>query len=73
MANKNKSINKQTNMENWLTLEQIAEYLQISTSSIYKMAQAAKIPAYKVGRQWRFKKEGIDRWVKRNKFRRIKR
>lgn len=52
------------NMEKWLTLEQIAEYLQMSTSSIYKMAQAGKIPAYKVGRQWRFRKKEIDRWVK---------
>jgi len=50
-------------MDKWLTLEQIAEYLQMSTSSIYKMAQKGKIPAYKVGRQWRFKKEDIDRWV----------
>jgi excisionase family DNA binding protein len=60
-------------MEKWLTLEQIAEYLQMSTSSIYKIAQAGKIPAYKVGRQWRFKKEEIDRWVtnkKSNKFKR---
>jgi len=60
------------NMEKWLTLEQIAEYLQMSTSSIYKMAQAGKIPAYKVGRQWRFRKEEIDKWItnkKSNKFR----
>lgn len=55
-------------MDKWLTLEQIAEYLQISTSSIYKMAQKGKIPAYKVGRQWRFRKEEIDKWIKtRNK------
>lgn len=52
-------------MDKWLTLEQIAEYLQMSTSSIYKMAQKGKIPAYKVGRQWRFKKEEIDRWVEK--------
>lgn len=50
-------------MDKWLTLEQIADYLQMSTSSIYKKVQANKIPAYKVGRQWRFKKEEIDRWV----------
>ncbi|MHB1347346.1 MAG: helix-turn-helix domain-containing protein [Candidatus Humimicrobiaceae bacterium] len=50
-------------MDKWLTLEQITEYLQMSTSSIYKMAQAGKIPSYKVCRQWRFKKEEIDRWV----------
>jgi len=55
-------------MEKWLTLEQIAEYLQMSTSSIYKMAQKGKIPAYKVGRQWRFKKEEIDRWIERGKL-----
>ena len=54
-------------MQKWLTLEQIAEYLQMSTSSIYKMAQDGKIPAYKVGRQWRFKKEDVDRWVTNKK------
>ncbi len=59
-------------MDKWLTLEQIAEYLQMSTSSIYKMAQAGKIPSYKVGRQWRFKKEEIDKWVERNKFKRVR-
>ena len=37
-------------MDKWLTLEQITEYLQMNTSSIYKMAQAGKIPAYKIGR-----------------------
>jgi len=58
---------KDSTMEKWVTLEQIAEYLQMSTSSIYKMAQAGKIPAYKVGRQWRFKKEEIDRWIKKQK------
>ena len=61
------------NMDKWLTLEQIAEYLQMSTSSIYKMVQAGKIPAYKVGRQWRFKKKEIDRWVEKNKFAKVKR
>jgi len=61
MVGNNKRNN--TAMDKWLTLEQIAEYLQMSTSSIYKMAQAGNIPAYKVGRQWRFKKEQIDKWI----------
>ncbi|MCD6194337.1 MAG: helix-turn-helix domain-containing protein [Candidatus Aminicenantes bacterium] len=56
-------------MDKWLTLEQIAEYLQMSTSSIYKMSKKGKIPAYKVGRQWRFKKEEIDRWIEEGKLR----
>jgi len=60
------------NVEKWLTLEQIAEYLQMSTSSIYKMAQAGKIPAYKVGRQWRFKKEEIDRWIEKGRLPKVK-
>jgi excisionase family DNA binding protein len=60
-------------MDKWLTLEQIADYLQMSTSSIYKKVQANKIPAYKVGRQWRFKKEEIDAWVERGKPREAKR
>ncbi len=37
-------------MDKWLILEQITQYLQISTSSIYKMFQKGKIPAYKVER-----------------------
>jgi excisionase family DNA binding protein len=65
MVNNNKQ--SESNMDKWLTLEQIAEYLQMSTSSIYKMAQTGKIPAYKVGRQWRFKKEEVDRWIKDKK------
>jgi excisionase family DNA binding protein len=65
MVNKNKQ--SKLNMDKWLTLEQIAEYLQMSTSSIYKMAQAGKIPAYKVGRQWRFKRKEIDTWVEKRK------
>jgi len=66
MISKNKQ--SELNMDKWLTLEQIAEYLQMSTSSIYKMAQTGKIPAYKVGRQWRFKKEEIDKWVERGRL-----
>jgi len=31
------------------------------------MAQTGKIPAYKVGRQWRFKKEEIDKWMNKTK------
>jgi len=65
MISKNKQ--NKLDMDKWLTLEQITEYLQMSTSSIYKMAQVGKIPAYKVGRQWRFKKEEIDKWVEKHR------
>jgi len=36
------------------------------------MAQSGKIPAYKVGKQWRFKKEEIDKWVEKQKPKRNK-
>jgi len=47
----------------WMTLPEVAEYLQVSKDLIYRLAQKGKIPASKVGNQWRFKKEKIDLWV----------
>jgi len=49
--------------EKWLTVKDVADYLQLSTDLIYKLAQQGKIPAVKVESRWRFKKEWIDRWM----------
>lgn len=49
--------------EKWLTVKEVAEYLQLSPDQIYRLAQQGKIPASKVGARWRFKKENIDRWM----------
>ena len=49
--------------ERWMTLPEVAEYLQVSRDLIYRLAQKGKIPASKVGNQWRFKKEKIDQWM----------
>jgi excisionase family DNA binding protein len=46
-----------------LTISETAEYLRISLSSLYKLAQEGKIPCQKVGRHWRFRRESIDRWL----------
>ena len=46
-----------------LTIGELAGYLRISRSSLYKLAQAGKIPGQKVGKHWRFRKEAIDRWL----------
>lgn len=53
--------------ESLLTLKQIVKYLQLSSSSVYSLVQNNKIPAYKVGKQWRFKKSEIDEWLLLNK------
>ena len=51
-------------VERWMTVEDVAEYLQLSMDMIYKMAQQGKLPASKIGAQWRFKREEVDKWVK---------
>ena len=46
-----------------LTIEEASRYLRIPLSSLYKLAQDAKIPCQKVGRHWRFRKATIDLWL----------
>lgn len=52
--------------DKWMTVKNVADYLQMSTETIYRLAQRGEIPATKVASQWRFKKERIDEWMKRN-------
>jgi excisionase family DNA binding protein len=46
-----------------MTIGETANYLRISLSSLYKLAQDGRIPCQKVGRHWRFRRETIDRWL----------
>ena len=46
-----------------LTIPEIAKYLKVTEKTIYKLAGAKKIPAFKVGGSWRFSKTDIDRWI----------
>ena len=45
-----------------MTLEEVAEYLRLTPQTIYTWAQEKKIPAVKLGKEWRFKKSIIDKW-----------
>ena len=49
-----------------MTIDELAVYLQVSKSSLYKLAQDGKVPGQKVGRHWRFHKYVIDRWLGEN-------
>jgi len=49
-----------------LTTEQVARYLKVDKFTIYRLVTQKKIPAFKVGAQWRFKKKMIDRWLIKN-------
>jgi excisionase family DNA binding protein len=48
-----------------LTIPEIAKYLKVTERTIYKLAAARKIPAFKVGGSWRFSKAEIDHWIKK--------
>lgn len=48
-----------------MTIDDLAEYLQVSKSSLYKLAQSGQIPGHKVGKHWRFRRDTIDRWLDR--------
>ena len=49
-------------MDEILTLEEVAKYLKVKPQTIYTWAQNSKIPAAKLGKEWRFKKSIIDKW-----------
>ena len=49
--------------DKWMTVKDVAYYLQLSTDQIYHLAQEGRIPVSKVGSRWRFKRERIDRWM----------
>jgi excisionase family DNA binding protein len=48
-----------------LTVDEIADYLKIPRSTIYKLVREGKIPAQKIGRHWRFRKEAIVHWLEK--------
>lgn len=48
-------------MPPWLTVRQTAEYLQLSEAKVYSLVRAKKLPAAKIGSQWRVDREAVDR------------
>jgi excisionase family DNA binding protein len=52
--------------ENLLTTEQVAQYLRVDKFTVYRLVTQKKIPAFKVGNQWRFKRRLLEDWLKKN-------
>ena len=50
--------------DRWLSVEEIAAYLGVKRDTIYKWQMRHKMPAHKVGRLWKFRKEEVDEWVR---------
>jgi len=49
----------------FLTVEEVAEYLRLPLSTVYKLAQDNKLPGFKVGKHWRFRKDAIQEWIRK--------
>lgn len=47
-----------------MTVKEVADYLNIHPLTVQKYARAGKIPAFKIGTDWRFHKEYIEKWIK---------
>jgi excisionase family DNA binding protein len=52
--------------ENLLSADQVARYLRVDKFTVYRLVSQKKIPAFKVGNQWRFKRRMIDAWLLKN-------
>lgn len=53
--------------EQWVSVDQIAQHLDVKPFTIYKWLEHKEMPAHKVGRLWRFKTSEVDSWVKSGK------
>ena len=47
----------------FLTAEEVAEYLRLPLSTVYKLIQDKRLPGFKVGKHWRFRKDSIEKWI----------
>lgn len=50
-------------MAKLMTIDEVAEYLNLSKETLYKKVRKKEIPAIKIGRLWRFQKEAIEKWI----------
>ena len=50
-----------------LTLREVAEYLKLAEKTAYRLAAEGKLPGFKVGGSWRFRREDIEAWIETSK------
>ena len=48
-----------------MTLEEVAKYLRLHRTTVYRLAREGVIPGFKIGSQWRFNKTRVDQWMAR--------
>jgi excisionase family DNA binding protein len=52
-------------LDECLTTDEVQAYLGITSRTMYRMIRAGELPAIRVGRQWRFRRSDMDRWLER--------
>lgn len=50
-----------------LTLKEVAAYLKLAEKTAYRLASEGKLPGFKVGGSWRFKREDLEAWIEEKK------
>jgi excisionase family DNA binding protein len=50
-----------------LTLKEVAAYLKLAEKTAYRLVSEGKLPGFKVGGSWRFKREDIEVWIEKQK------
>lgn len=50
-----------------LTLKEVAAYLKLAEKTAYRLASEGKLPGFKVGGSWRFKREDLESWIQDQK------
>ncbi len=53
--------------DRWLSVDEIGDYLGIKRDTVYKWISEKGMPAHKIGRLWKFKKDDVDTWVRDGK------
>ena len=50
-----------------LTIKELADYLKLAEKTAYRLAAEGKLPGFKVGGSWRFKRDDVDQWIEQQK------
>jgi excisionase family DNA binding protein len=61
-AHKN-GTNGSANKSQIMTLREVAQYLGLHVMTVYKLTRGGQVPAAKIGGQWRFKRDVLDKWL----------
>jgi excisionase family DNA binding protein len=59
--------NSGQDFEACLTIDEVLGYLKVTSRTIYRLIRSGDLPAMRVGRQWRFRRQDLDAWIERQR------